>query len=85
MAKAVGQSLWLKGLRNILVVGVLVFEFRHLISDRYLVVGNFGSSDILAFLMFSVLGIRVLGIGYRVVGIFILSNTLDARWVGGFV
>ena len=35
-------------------------------------------------LMFSVfvirvLGIRVLGIGYRVIGIFILSNTLDAR------
>ena len=31
MAKAVGQSLWLKGLRDILVVGVLVLEFRHLI------------------------------------------------------
>ena len=39
MAKAVGQGLWLKlGLRDILVVGVLVSEFCHLI---------FGSFDML--------------------------------------
>ena len=56
MAKAVGQSLWLKGLRDILVVGVLVLEFRHV---------TFGSFDTLVsegilkyFGMFSVLGIR---------------------------
>ena len=30
-------------------------------------------------------GYWVVGIGYRVVGIFTFSNTLDARWVGGFV
>ena len=29
-------------------------------------------------------GYWVVDIGYRVLGIFILSNTLDARWVGGF-
>ena len=34
---------------------------------------------------YRVWGVRywVVGIGYRVLDIFILSNTLDARWVGG--
>ena len=34
---------------------------------------------------YRVTGYWVVGIGYRVLGILILSNTLDARWVGGFI